>query len=267
MAFETILFEKEDGIAIITLNRPEKLNAYNYQMREELTKAVEDVVNDEDLRVLLLTGAGRGFCSGADTGAQAERAATRAAGQRIANSRHSQVAPFPVSVFLHKMEKPTICAVNGVAVGIGLSIALACDIRIASENARFGMLWVRRGLIPDGGGTYYLPRLVGTSKALELMYTGDIIDAREAERIGLVSRVVSQEELMPEAKKLASKIAKGPSVALELSKRAVYKALNNTIESQLDYEHWGQSVCYTTEDHKEAIQSFNEKREPVFKGR
>jgi len=267
MSFENILFEKEGGIALITLNRPEKLNALNLPMMEELTKAVEDVVNDEDVRVLLLTGAGRGFCAGADTGGQAERAAIRADGQRMVKSRHNQVAPLGISIFLHKMEKPTICAVNGVAVGIGLSIALACDIRIASENARFGALWVRRGLIPDGGGTYYLPRLIGTSRALELMYTGDIIDAREAERIGLVSRVVSQEELMPATKELAGKIAKGPAVALELTKRSVYKALNNTIESQLDYELWGQSVCYTTEDHKEAIQATIEKREPVFKGR
>ncbi len=267
MAFETILFEKEGGVATITLNRPERLNAFTLPMGDELTEAVEDVVNDEDVRVLLLTGAGRGFCAGADVGGQADRAAMRTTGQRIAKSRHEQVAPLPISIALYKMEKPTICAVNGVAVAIGLSIALACDIRIASENARFGALWVRRGLIPDGGATYYLPRIVGTSRALELMYTGDIIDAREAERIGLVSRVVSQEELMPEAKKLASKIAKGPSVALELAKRAVYKALNNTIESQLDYEHWGQSVCYTTEDHKEAIQAYIEKRDPLFKGR
>lgn len=267
MAFETILFEKKEGIVTITLNRPDRLNALSRQMGEELTKAIDDAVNDENVRVLLLTGAGRGFCSGADTGGQAERAAMRAAGQRIATNRHSQVAPLAPSVILQKVEKPTICAVNGVAVAIGLSLALACDIRIASENARFGALWVRRGLIPDGGGTYYLPRTVGTSRALELMYTGDLIDAREAERIGLVNRVVPHEELMPEAKKLADKIAKGPAVALELTKRSVYKALNNTIESQLDYEFWGQSVCYTTEDHKEAIQSFIEKRDPMFKGR
>ena len=267
MAFETILFEKEDGIAIITLNRPDRLNALSRQMGGELTEAIEDVVNDENVRVLLLTGAGRGFCSGADTGGQEERAAMRAAGQRIVTNRHSQVAPITPSVTLHKMEKPTICAVNGVAVAIGLSLALGCDIRIASENARFGALWVRRGLIPDGGGTYYLPRIVGTSRALELMYTGDIIDAREADRIGLVSRVVPQEELMPEAKKLAGRIAKGPAVALELTKRSVYKALTNTLESQLDYELWGQGVCYATEDHQEAIQSVIEKRDPVFKGR
>jgi len=267
MAYENIIFEREGGVAIITLNRPEKLNAYSTAMMDELTRAFEDVVKDEDIRVLLLTGAGRGFCAGADIGGQAERAALRAAGKRIVKSRHEQVAPVPVSVTLYKIEKPTICAVNGVAVGIGLSTVLACDIRIASENARFGTARVRRGLIPDGGATFYMPRQLGTSRALELMYTGDIIDAREAERIGLVSRVVPQEELMPKAKELAGRIAKGPAVALEITKRSVYKALTNDIDSQVDYELWGQGVCYQTEDHKEAIQAAAEKREPVFKGR
>ncbi len=267
MAFETILFGKEKEIATITLNRPDRLNAVTLFMHDELRKAINDIVSDEEIRVMILTGAGRGFCSGADRGAQAERAAMRDTGQRIIKSRHDQVAPVDTCTLVHKMEKPTICAVNGAAVGIGLSLTLACDIRIASENARFGALWGRRGLMADGGGSYYLARVLGTSKALELLYTDDIIDAREAERIGLVSRVVPHEELMPTVKKLAGKIAKGPSVALELNKRAVYKALDDPLETILDFEYWGQSVCYTTEDHKEAIQAVAEKRDPVFKGR
>ncbi|MFC1885823.1 enoyl-CoA hydratase/isomerase family protein [Thermodesulfobacteriota bacterium] len=267
MAFETILLEKKKGIAVITLNRPERLNAFIPQMNDELKTAVEDVTGDGDVRVLVLTGAGRGFCAGADRNAQADRADMRDAGQRITKSRHDQVAPLSINTVLHKMEKPTICAVNGAAVAVGLSLALSCDIRIASETARFGTIWGRRGLMGDGGGTYYLTRLLGTSKALELLFTDDIIDAREAERIGLVSRVVPREDLMPTVKELAGKIAKGPSVAMELNKRAVYKALTNTLEAQLDFEHWGQSVCYATEDHKEAIQAAKEKRDPAFKGR
>ncbi|MFC1985031.1 enoyl-CoA hydratase/isomerase family protein [Chloroflexota bacterium] len=267
MTFESIILEKEKGIATITLNRPDKLNAFTYPMNNEIKEAVEDVVNDDDVRVLILTGAGRGFCAGADRGAQAERATMRDVGQRTAKSRHDQLTHLAGSTVINQMEKPTICAVNGVAVGIGLAFTLACDIRIASENARFGALWGRRGLMADGGGTYFLTRIVGTARALELLYTDDIIDAREAERIGLVSRVVPHDELMPVVKELAGKIAKGPSVALELTKRAVYKALSNDLESQLDFEHWGQSVCYLTEDHKEAIQAAIEKRDAVFKGR
>ncbi|MFC1939727.1 enoyl-CoA hydratase/isomerase family protein [Chloroflexota bacterium] len=267
MDFDTITFEKHKGIATITLNRPEKLNAMNYHMLDELKEAIEDIVNDENVRVLILTGAGRGFCSGADRGGQAERAAMRAAGQGVLKSRHEQVGPRPVDSFFYGMEKPTICAVNGAAVGIGLSFALACDVRIASENARFGALWSLRGLMPDGGATFHLPRLVGVARALELFYSNDIIDAREAERIGLVNRVVPHEQMMPAAMQLAEKIAKGAAVPMELTKRAVYKAYSNAIESQLDYERWGQSVCYATEDHKEAIQATIEKREPVFKGR
>ncbi len=267
MAFETIILTKKKGIATITLNRPERLNAAIPTMFEDLNKAVDDIVNDEEIRVLILTGAGRGFCAGADRGGQAERAAMREAGKMTVKGRHEQVAPMNTCTTIHNMEKPTICAVNGAAVGIGLSLALSCDIRIASENARFGALWGRRGLMADGGGTYYLARLIGPPRALELLYTDDIIDAREAERIGLVSRVVPHEKLMPTVQELAGKIAKGPSVALELNKRAVYKALDNTLESVLDFEHWGQNVCYATEDHKEAIQAAIEKRDPVFKGK
>ncbi|MFC1990423.1 enoyl-CoA hydratase/isomerase family protein [Chloroflexota bacterium] len=267
MDFDTIIFKKERGVATITLNRPERLNATTYHMLDELKEAVDDIVNDENVGVLILTGVGRGFCSGADRGGQAERAALRAAGQSVLKSRHEQVGPRVVDTLFHGMEKPTICAVNGVAVGVGLSFALACDVRIASENARFGARWALRGLMPDAGATYHLPRLVGVARALELLYSNDIIDAREAERIGLVNRVVPHEELMPASIELAEKIVKSAAVPTELTKRAVYKAYSNTIESQLEYERWGQSVCYATEDHKEAIQAAIEKREPIFKGR
>ncbi|MBI4763011.1 MAG: enoyl-CoA hydratase [Deltaproteobacteria bacterium] len=267
MAYQFILMEKANGIATMTLNRPEKLNALNMPMMDEMRAAFQDAVADEDVRLLVITGAGRGFCSGADTGGQAERAAMRAAGQRISKNRHDQVMPVPVSVDLHKIEKPTIAAVNGVAAGLGLSLVLACDMAIATDTAKFGALWVRRGLIPDGGATYFLPKLVGKVKSLEMMLTGDIVDAKEAERIGLVSRVVTADKLMPTVNELAGKIARGPAVALEITKRAVYKGMDSNLDSAVDFELWGQHVCYLTEDHKEAIAAFQGKRDPVFKGR
>ena len=155
----------------------------------------------------------------------------------------------------------------GVAAGLGLSLVLACDMAIATDTAKFGALWVRRGLIPDGGATYFLPKLVGKVKSLEMMLTGDIVDAQEAERIGLVSRVVAADKLMLTANELAGKIARGPAVALEITKRAVYKGMDSNLDSAVDFELWGQHVCYLTEDHKEAIAAFQEKRDPVVQGK
>jgi 2-(1,2-epoxy-1,2-dihydrophenyl)acetyl-CoA isomerase len=155
-----------------------------------------------------------------------------------------------------------------MAAGVGLSFALGCDIKIASEKARFSFIFVKRGAVPDGGATYFLPRLVGLSKALELMFTGDIIDAAEAERMGLVNRVVPHEDLIPTARDLAMKIAKGPSVAIELMKGAIYHSLEcNSFASQLVYEAWAQELCYATEDVKEGVMAFLEKRPPKFIGK
>ena len=165
-------------------------------------------------------------------------------------------------------DKPSIAVVNGAAVGAGLSIALLCDIRIASDVARFSSIFVRRGLVADCGASYYLPRLVGAAKALELMWTGDIIDAKEAERIGLVRCVVPADELMKEAKEFALRLARGPSVVIELMKRMVYDGLNsNNFHSQMAQENFGQYVAWLTEDYREGVDSFIEKRESQFKGR
>ena len=261
MAVEGLLFAKEDGIATITFNRPEKLNADTEAMSIEVHRLATELRTDESVKVLVFTGAGEAFSTGADAGDLTANydASTevymlkRALGWWILPVRY-----FP---------KPTIAAIPGIVAGVTFSLALACDIRIASEKARFSMVFVKRGLVPDGGATYYLPRMLGTSKALELMWLGETIDAREAERLGLVSRVVPHNELMKVTKELATKIAKGPSVAIELIKKGVYRGMVNDLESQLDFETLAQRICVQTEDFKEGMASFLEKRPPQFKGR
>ncbi len=262
MDYGDMILEKEDGIAILTLNRPEKLNAISMEMREGLVKVAEDVSRDDGIKVLIVTGAGRGFCSGADVSGQAARIAGELEMPRwyVLEPTGAWLMP------LRNLSKPTIAAVNGIAAGIGWTLALVCDMIIASEQARFGAIWVKRALIPDGGITYLLPRVMGTAKALELMLTGEIIDAREAERWGLVNRVVPHEELMKAARELATKIAKGPPIAIELTKRAVLRGLENDFERQLDFESYAQNICRGTEDHKEGVRAFLEKREPAFRG-
>lgn len=165
-----------------------------------------------------------------------------------------------------QIEKPVIAAINGAAVGAGCSIAMACDIRIASEKAKLGLVFVKRGLHPDMGGSYLLPRLVGAGRACEMIFTGKIIDAREADRIGLVNRVVPPEKVMEEARALAEEIARGPSIPIGMSKVAIYKGLESDLESMLDYEAFAQAICSQTEDAKEGVESFLEGRDPVFKG-
>jgi len=262
MNFEDMIFEKEDGIAILTLNRPEKLNAISMGMREGFANVAEEVRKDDEIKVLVITGAGRGFCSGADVSGQMARL-----GGEVQIPRWFLLEPLGSWLLpLRNLGKPTIAAVNGIAAGIGWTLALLCDIIIASDQSRFSAIWVKRALIPDGGATYLIPQIVGTKKALELMLTGDIIDATEAERLALVNRVVPHDDLMKVVKELAGKIAKGPPITIELTKRAVYKSLQNDLESQLDFESYAQNICRGTEDHREGVTAFLEKREPVFRG-
>ena len=262
---EELIYSFKDGVATLTFNRPEKMNACTTAMYNGICQVADEVAADDNVKVLVITGAGRGFCAGSDVGS---RLATRAGGERLEKSRREMIQP--VGYFgsaLHSLGKPTIAAINGVAVGAGLSFALLCDIRIASEKARLGAVWVRRGLIPDVGGTYLLPRTIGLDKALELAFTGDIIDAKEAERIGLVTKVVPHDDLMKVTNELASRIAKGPSVAIELVKRGMYRAAGVDYNAQLDFESYAQNLCMQTEDFKEATTAFGEKREPRFQGK
>jgi len=261
---DAIVLEKEAGIAILTLNRPEKLNAMTTNMWARLPTLVEEVSRDDSVKVLIVTGVGKGFCAGSD----ASRLASRLAGEKVAKGPKDITAPLGSEVFaLATLQKPTIAAVNGVAAGAGISIALACDIIIASEQGRFAFGWVNMGLVPDGGATYFLARLVGPSKALEFALTGGSIDAREAERLGLVNKTVPATQLMETTKELASIIADGPPIAIQLTKKGIYKGLTHDLECQLDFESYAQGICRGTEDHKEGVKAFMEKRKPEFKGK
>jgi 2-(1,2-epoxy-1,2-dihydrophenyl)acetyl-CoA isomerase len=263
MAYEYVTLEKEQGVAVITLNRPDRLNALGTRILNDLTAAIDEVSGDDEVRVVVFTGSGRGFCAGADLVEPSPFAA---------EERWLRVKPMArygnLMLRLRNLEKPTIAAVNGIAAGGGFSLAMACDIRIASEDARFSSIFVRRALVVDMGLSYLLPRAVGTSKALELMYTGDIIDAQEAKEIGLVSKVVPHDDLPGVTKELATRIANGPPIAIELTKKAVYAAQEtNNFASALSYESWAQEVCTASEDAQEGVRSFLEKREPVYKGK
>ena len=266
MEHEHIIFRKEEGIATITLNRPQKLNAFTSDMYRSLTEMLEEVETDGDVRVLVLTGTGRAFCVGADV---------KGLEQGLAKRLEPYGKPEPsadavkkvLTVPIQRMEKPVIAAINGIAAGGGLDTACACDIRIASDKATFSSVFVRRGILPTMGGTYLLPRLVGIDKALEMIWTGDLINASEAEKMGLVTRVVPHDELLDATMDLAIKLTKGPPLAIAKAKRVIYEGLNMDLESALIYIIREYSALSMTEDHKEALRAFLEKREPVFKGR
>ena len=265
MEYEDLLLEKEGSIATITLNVPEKLNALSTKMARNLPLAAEEVAKDDEVRVVIVTGAGRGFCAGADvTGLKARIEGT------IELSRHQllQTTGWPYADLFPRLNKPVIAAINGACAGAGFSIALSCDIRIASEAARFVAAQVARALVPDAGLTFYLPQAVGMSKALELMFTGELIGAAEAERIGIVSRVVPPDELIPAARELAAKIAQQAPISVELTKKMVWRGLLDKLVRQIDLESYAQPICFQTEDHRGSVRAFLEKRPiPPFKGK
>jgi enoyl-CoA hydratase/carnithine racemase len=264
MAYEDLLLERDGYIATITLNLPEKLNALSRKMTNSLVQAVDEIAQDDNIRVVILTGAGRGFCSGADVSAMLQRAELSA----VSRFARAQVLGWPFFDCLPRLDKPVIAAINGPCVGGGFSLALSCDVRIASEAARFGAAQIARGLVPDYGMTYYLPLVIGVSRALELMLSGEIIGAVEAERLGIVSRVVPGDQLMKVTKELATKIAKQAPVPLGLTKRMVWRGLFDNLNRQIDLETWAQQLCFQTEDHKASVSAFLEKRPlPEFKGK
>jgi len=264
MTYTCLLYEAKDGIATLTLNRPERLNALGDTLREDFLDALTRTAANPDVRVMIVTGAGKGFCAGGDVKAMNEAKETgreRPLLDKIAPSRDRAL------LAMRDAPQPIIAAVNGAAAGAGMNLALGCDIRIASTAAKFSQAFVKRGLHPDWGGTYFLPRAVGMARAAELIFTGDVIDAAEAVRIGLVSRVVSPEELMPAALELARKIAAGPPVAIRLAKRAIYKNAESDLRSALEFETFAQNACFDTEDAREGIRAFVDKRAPIFRGK
>jgi 2-(1,2-epoxy-1,2-dihydrophenyl)acetyl-CoA isomerase len=228
-----------------------------------ITKAVADATSDDGVRVLVLTGAGQAFSSGGDVGAMADHSP----GPRAEGTRDAVTEGAPLYRLIHHFPKPTVAAVNGVCVGGGLELALACDIRIASDRARFSEAFARRGLIPMGSGTFVLPRLVGLDRACLLIWTGDMIDAREAERIGLVTKVVPHEELGAAISELTGKLARAAPLAVRAAKEAIYRGLGSSLDAALDWSVERDRELAKTEDHSEGSKAFVEKREPVFKGR
>ncbi|HEU4758381.1 MAG TPA: enoyl-CoA hydratase-related protein [Dehalococcoidia bacterium] len=267
MDFEQIIYEKADGIATITLNRPERMNAFTPQMLDEWLAALQDAHVDADVRVVIVTGSGRGFCTGADVSGGAA-ASLMDRSRSLAENRNflrDSVQRIPRLAAL--MEKPYIAAVNGAAVGAGMDMASMCDIRFAAETARFGMTYVRMGLVPGDGGGYFLPRIVGLARALDLIWTGRLFDAQEALAMGYVSAVVPAEQLMDYTREYALKLARGPAVAIQLSKRLVYRSLDLDADAALDLAQQAMFICQSTEDAREGPRAFVEKREPEFKGR
>jgi 2-(1,2-epoxy-1,2-dihydrophenyl)acetyl-CoA isomerase len=257
-----VLFKEEGGVAWITMNRPEVLNAWDPELIHSLVGRLSDVGQDEEVRAVVITGAGKAFSTGGDIKVQ-KQFLDQPLTARLERATMVQ----GITRHITSMEKPVIAAVNGAAVGAACDMALACDIRIASENASFGEVFIRRGLIPDMGGMFFLPRLVGLAKAKELIFSGDIIDAWEAERIGLVNKVVPADKLETETMELARRLASGPTKAIGLAKRVINKSLSTDLETSLDYALQALTICYYTEDHAEATRAFWEKREPQFNGR
>lgn len=276
LSYQTILFKEDNGIAIITLNRPQVRNAINDQMADELASAIAGVAKDEKTRVLIITGSGPSFCAGADF----RFGQVRAGGVSVERAEDLQFAHRAISrghllhklqsgtiLALQRLDKPTIAMVNGDAVGAGFDLCLACDLRVSSANARFMVAYTRMAVVPDGGGTWLLPRVVGLGKALELIFTADFCDAEEAYRIGMLNRLVPHEELEKTTMDLALRIAKGPPISHRLSKVLIYKGLETDLETALQFLSACIPITIASEDHKEAVRAFAEKRSPMFEGK
>ncbi|MBI4267014.1 MAG: enoyl-CoA hydratase/isomerase family protein [Chloroflexi bacterium] len=260
--FDNILLNKEGDIATITINRPEVRNALDIKTRQELRVAVEDVAEDDSVRVVIFTGAGdKAFVAGADI--------TSFKGLTPAMHLGNAYTVGSLGLFqkIRQMDKPTIAAINGYCLGGGCELAMCCDIRVAAENASFGQPEINIGVIPGAGGTQMLPRLVGIGKAKELCFTGDIINAREAERLGLVNKVVPAEKLQEEVLNLARRIAGKSPLILKYLKRSLNMSLQTNLDNGLAFETETMATCFATEDKDEGVTAFLEKRKPQFKGK
>lgn len=259
-------YHVEDGVGTILLNRPEKKNAFTIAMIDAWARILVGARTDPQVHVIVLTGAGDGFCSGVDLGRYMDRPD---GGEPAPLERKATLTDHihRVAYALEDLDKPVIAAVNGVAVGAGMDMALMCDMRLAARSARFSEGYIRVGLVPGDGGCYYLPRLVGTAKALELLLTGDFVDAEEAERLGIVNHVYDDDALMRETYALARRLAAGPPVATRMIKRAVYQSARADLRTALDLISSHMAVVQSTHDSREAFAAFRDKRPPIFEGR
>ena len=259
MGYETIIYEKANGVATITLNRPQALNAFVPQMNKEVLEALKDGDRDAAVRCFVVTGAGRAFCAGQDL-------KDRTPDQKGSLGSSLREKYNPMIRQIRQTEKIVIAAINGVAAGAGCNLALACDLRVASEEAQFIQSFVRVGLAPDSGGSFILPRLVGFSKAMELLLLGEPVDAHEAQRIGLVAKVFPAAEFAASTKEITERVARAPR-GIGLIKRAVNHAMLPGLESDLEYEAHLQEIAGRSADYDEGVRAFLEKRTPVFTGK
>ena len=260
--YETVLYEEDGGVATISLNRPEKLNAFDATMHGELYSALDGAAADEEVRCIVLRGEGRGFSAGADLAEVVREAdGDPDLGEYLRNT-YSRLVKRMVSI-----EKPIVASLHGPVYGAGVGIALACDLRIAAESAKFSVAFIKIGLMPDAGVTFFLPRVVGLGRAMQMSMLGDAVEAEEACRIGLVNKVVPDETLVEETRKLAGQLAAMPTMALGRIKHSLYASFETDLERALENEAEGQTFCGYTQDHKEGVTAFFDKRAPEFTGR
>jgi enoyl-CoA hydratase/carnithine racemase len=247
----------EEGIARIVLDRPERMNAFTFEMIDAWTAALERCRTDDAVKVIILTGAGTAFCSGGDIVEMGER--LDHSPEQRKNELFLRIERIPLA--LEELDKPVIAAVNGVATGAGMDMALMCDLRYAAQSARFAETYIKVGLVPGAGGAHFLPRLVGVSKALELFFTGDFIDAQEALRIGIVNRVLPDDSLMQEVERIARKITQAPSLTLRMTKRAIYQGMRNDLRTNLDLISSHYAIITSSQEHKDLVKAFIASRE------
>lgn len=264
MSYTKLLFQVDSGVAVITLNRPDKSNAFDDEMTRELLDALKQIERDSAVRAIVLTGAGKNFCAGQDLAAFLER---QNSPEGLSVREHLLNGYNKIVTKIRTIEKPFIAAVNGAAAGAGLGICCACDLRYASENAKFRMAFIGIGLAPDSGTSFLLPRIVGYGRALEMALTNELVDAREAYAFGLANKIFPPDELMDATMTLAKQLANAPTRGIGLTKRAFNRALVTDLESALDYEAFIQNIAVETQDHQEGVNAFLEKRAAAYAGK